>query len=154
MNDSPYGLTASVWTDAAGSADSEAAFLRLADALQAGTVFLNRCVPHRRHTRFSGMASGKRKDAHYVAQVRLPGPGARVDRREEQRARSQSEQVRCVFLRLSLSVVSLSLRVYRLRPADAREVGAHEDQDGVSAAQRGPCVPRWSYLSRCRSGGA
>ncbi|KAJ3480357.1 hypothetical protein NLI96_g8411 [Meripilus lineatus] len=43
MNDSPYGLTASVWTDAAGNPESEAAFLKFADELQTGTVFLNRC---------------------------------------------------------------------------------------------------------------
>lgn len=44
MNDSPYGLTASVWTDAAGNPESEAAFLKFADELQTGTVFLNRYV--------------------------------------------------------------------------------------------------------------
>lgn len=44
MNDSPYGLTASVWTDAAKNEDSQAAFLKFADSLEAGTVFLNRCV--------------------------------------------------------------------------------------------------------------
>ncbi|KAL1943782.1 hypothetical protein VTO73DRAFT_4227 [Trametes versicolor] len=43
MNDSPYGLTASVWTDADAHPESQEAFLRLADELQAGTVFLNRC---------------------------------------------------------------------------------------------------------------
>jgi acyl-CoA reductase-like NAD-dependent aldehyde dehydrogenase len=37
MNDSPYGLTASVWTQ-----DEEAA-LRLGDGLDTGTVFMNRC---------------------------------------------------------------------------------------------------------------
>jgi acyl-CoA reductase-like NAD-dependent aldehyde dehydrogenase len=42
MNDSPYGLTASVWTSAA-SPESEAAFLALSENLAAGTVFLNRC---------------------------------------------------------------------------------------------------------------
>ena len=40
MNDSPYGLTASVWTDATAS---EAAFLGIVDELHTGTVFLNRC---------------------------------------------------------------------------------------------------------------
>ena len=44
MNDSKYGLTASVWTNAQGNPDSEAAFLRIVDELQTGTVFLNRCV--------------------------------------------------------------------------------------------------------------
>ena len=44
MNDSPYGLTASVWTDAASNPDSEAAFLRFVEELDTGTVFLNRCV--------------------------------------------------------------------------------------------------------------
>ncbi|EMD35822.1 hypothetical protein CERSUDRAFT_96047 [Gelatoporia subvermispora B] len=43
MNDSPYGLTASVWTNAEANQDSEAAFLTFVDELQAGTVFLNRC---------------------------------------------------------------------------------------------------------------
>jgi len=40
MNDSPYGLTASVWTNAT---ESQAVFLQLADGLETGTVFLNRC---------------------------------------------------------------------------------------------------------------
>ncbi len=44
MNDSPYGLTASVWTNAAANPASEAAFLRFADELETGTVFLNRYV--------------------------------------------------------------------------------------------------------------
>ncbi|KAH7886643.1 Aldehyde/histidinol dehydrogenase [Phlebopus sp. FC_14] len=39
MNDSPYGLTASVWT----SPESETAFLQILEELQTGTVFLNRC---------------------------------------------------------------------------------------------------------------
>ena len=43
MNDSPYGLTASVWTNTAANPASEAAFLRFADELETGTVFLNRC---------------------------------------------------------------------------------------------------------------
>ncbi|KAF8634813.1 hypothetical protein AX17_004065 [Amanita inopinata Kibby_2008] len=43
MNDSPYGLTASVWTNAALNAESEEAFLKIADALETGTVFLNKC---------------------------------------------------------------------------------------------------------------
>ncbi|KAG6831451.1 hypothetical protein H0H92_010360 [Tricholoma furcatifolium] len=43
MNDSPYGLTASIWTNAAASPSSETAFLALVDALETGTVFLNRC---------------------------------------------------------------------------------------------------------------
>lgn len=47
MNDSPYGLTASVWTNAAGNPASEAAFLEMVDGVQAGTVFLNRCADWR-----------------------------------------------------------------------------------------------------------
>jgi len=43
MNDSPYGLTASVWTNAAAHPESEAAFLKMVDELHTGTVFLNRC---------------------------------------------------------------------------------------------------------------
>lgn len=43
MNDSPYGLTASVWTNADANAESQEAFLHLADELETGTVFLNRC---------------------------------------------------------------------------------------------------------------
>lgn len=42
MNDSPYGLTASVWTNAAANPESEEAFLKLVDELETGTVFLNR----------------------------------------------------------------------------------------------------------------
>ena len=41
MNDSPYGLTASVWTDPARGAE---AFETFAEGLETGTVFLNRCV--------------------------------------------------------------------------------------------------------------
>ncbi|KAJ7143280.1 succinate semialdehyde dehydrogenase [Mycena crocata] len=43
MNDSPYGLTASIWTDAAAHPESEEAFLALEARLECGTVFLNRC---------------------------------------------------------------------------------------------------------------
>ncbi|TFK86010.1 succinate semialdehyde dehydrogenase [Polyporus arcularius HHB13444] len=43
MNDSPYGLTASVWTNAAANPESEKAFYNIMDELQTGTVFLNRC---------------------------------------------------------------------------------------------------------------
>lgn len=44
MNDSPYGLTASVWMKADLSPESEQAFLRIVDELETGTVFLNRFV--------------------------------------------------------------------------------------------------------------
>jgi acyl-CoA reductase-like NAD-dependent aldehyde dehydrogenase len=37
MNDSRYGLTASIWTSDEGAA------LRLGDQLETGTVFMNRC---------------------------------------------------------------------------------------------------------------
>lgn len=40
MNDSPYGLTASVWTDAKVS---QKAFESLVDRLEAGTIYLNNC---------------------------------------------------------------------------------------------------------------
>jgi len=43
MNDSPYGLTASVWTNAEGNSESEEAFLQIVEELETGTVFLNRC---------------------------------------------------------------------------------------------------------------
>ncbi|KAJ8073530.1 hypothetical protein PM082_011806 [Marasmius tenuissimus] len=43
MNDSPYGLTASVWTNAEANSDSQEAFLKFVDELETGTVFLNRC---------------------------------------------------------------------------------------------------------------
>ena len=43
MNDSPYGLTASVWTNAEKNTESQETFLKLADEIEAGTVFLNRC---------------------------------------------------------------------------------------------------------------
>ncbi|KAI0739470.1 succinate semialdehyde dehydrogenase [Daedaleopsis nitida] len=43
MNDSPYGLTASIWTNAAANPESQEAFLGMADELHTGTVFLNRC---------------------------------------------------------------------------------------------------------------
>ncbi|KAJ7668997.1 succinate semialdehyde dehydrogenase [Mycena rosella] len=43
MNDSPYGLTASIWTNAEANPASEEAFLALEAQLECGTVFLNRC---------------------------------------------------------------------------------------------------------------
>jgi len=43
MNDSPYGLTASIWTNAENNPESEAAFLQIVDEVATGTVFLNRC---------------------------------------------------------------------------------------------------------------
>ncbi|KAJ7442529.1 succinate semialdehyde dehydrogenase [Mycena galericulata] len=43
MNDSPYGLTASIWTNAEAHPESEEAFFALEEKLQCGTVFLNRC---------------------------------------------------------------------------------------------------------------
>ncbi|ETW87357.1 hypothetical protein HETIRDRAFT_437877 [Heterobasidion irregulare TC 32-1] len=43
MNDSPYGLTASIWTNAEKNPESQDAFLKLADEISTGTVFLNRC---------------------------------------------------------------------------------------------------------------
>ncbi|KAJ2912910.1 hypothetical protein MD484_g7499, partial [Candolleomyces efflorescens] len=44
MNDSKYGLTASVWTNVeANGASSEELFLKFVNELETGTVFLNRC---------------------------------------------------------------------------------------------------------------
>ena len=37
MNDSPYGLTASIWTEDAAAAE------RIGDEIATGTVFMNRC---------------------------------------------------------------------------------------------------------------
>ncbi|PPR04272.1 hypothetical protein CVT26_004062 [Gymnopilus dilepis] len=43
MNDSPYGLTASIWTNVQDHPESEAIFLKFVDGLVTGTVYLNRC---------------------------------------------------------------------------------------------------------------
>ncbi|KAI0338180.1 succinate semialdehyde dehydrogenase [Trametopsis cervina] len=43
MNDSPYGLTASIWTNAENNRESEKAFGWFVEELETGTVFLNRC---------------------------------------------------------------------------------------------------------------
>ncbi|KAF8908592.1 succinate semialdehyde dehydrogenase [Gymnopilus junonius] len=43
MNDSPYGLTASIWTNVQDHSESEAAFLKFVNGLATGTVYLNRC---------------------------------------------------------------------------------------------------------------
>jgi len=43
INDSPYGLTASIWTNAEKNPESQDAFLKLVDELETGTVYLNRC---------------------------------------------------------------------------------------------------------------
>jgi acyl-CoA reductase-like NAD-dependent aldehyde dehydrogenase len=44
MNDSPYGLTASIWTNAEKNTESQDVFLKMVDELDTGTVFLNRRV--------------------------------------------------------------------------------------------------------------
>ncbi len=44
MNDSPYGLTASIWTNAQNNPKSHEAFLKIVDQLETGTVFLNRLL--------------------------------------------------------------------------------------------------------------
>ena len=54
MNDSIYGLTASIWTNAAANPDSQEAFLVFVDELQTGTVFLNRQVSHCVSSPFDG----------------------------------------------------------------------------------------------------
>ncbi|KAJ6486713.1 succinate semialdehyde dehydrogenase [Mycena sanguinolenta] len=43
MNDTRYGLTASIWTNAAEHPESEEAFHKLEEQLECGTVYLNRC---------------------------------------------------------------------------------------------------------------
>ncbi|KAH6909532.1 succinate semialdehyde dehydrogenase [Coprinopsis sp. MPI-PUGE-AT-0042] len=43
MNDSPYGLTASVWTNVQSNPESERLFEKFVEELETGTVFLNRC---------------------------------------------------------------------------------------------------------------
>jgi acyl-CoA reductase-like NAD-dependent aldehyde dehydrogenase len=43
INDSPYGLTASIWTDVSASPSSDAAFSKFVAGVDAGTIFLNRC---------------------------------------------------------------------------------------------------------------
>jgi len=43
MNDSPYGLTASVWTNVE-NVDSNEIFFKFVSELDTGTVFLNRFV--------------------------------------------------------------------------------------------------------------
>ena len=53
MNDSPYGLTASVWTRADSNPESEQAFLTIVDELETGTVFLNRFVAQAIRGRYS-----------------------------------------------------------------------------------------------------
>ncbi|TFY71445.1 hypothetical protein EVG20_g1555 [Dentipellis fragilis] len=42
INDSPYGLTVSIWTNAQKNPDSQEAFLKIVDEVQTGTLFLNR----------------------------------------------------------------------------------------------------------------
>ncbi len=68
MNDSPYGLTASIWTNAEKNPESQNAFLRLVDELYTGTVFLNRRVVP---------GTSKRRLMDH-AQVRLFGSGTRL----------------------------------------------------------------------------
>ena len=44
MNDSPYGLTASVWTDASNPESLKVFEDVFVDGIETGTVFLNRSV--------------------------------------------------------------------------------------------------------------
>jgi acyl-CoA reductase-like NAD-dependent aldehyde dehydrogenase len=83
MNDSVYGLTASIWTNAQADPKSEEAFLKIEEQLECGTVFLNRCVA----------TESKLGRVFIGMQVRLSGPRARVDGREGERPRRQSQQV-------------------------------------------------------------
>jgi acyl-CoA reductase-like NAD-dependent aldehyde dehydrogenase len=50
MNDSVYGLTASIWTDAALNPQSEEAFLNMMNEIDTGTVFLNRYIERSKKT--------------------------------------------------------------------------------------------------------
>jgi hypothetical protein len=103
MNDSPYGLTASVWTSAS-SEDSETAFLTLADRLHTGTVFLNRCDFLDPALAWTGVKDSGRG-------VSLSKFGARNGSSESE---GDADGTR------------------RVRPAHAPEIGAHENQDVVS----------------------
>ena len=88
MNDSPYGLTASVWTKADSNPDSEQAFLKIVNEIDTGTVFLNKFV-----TRFM------RGWFSHSSQVRRSGSCSCMDWGQEQREGRQPEQVWCVLLR-------------------------------------------------------
>jgi acyl-CoA reductase-like NAD-dependent aldehyde dehydrogenase len=44
MNDSQYGLTASIWTDVENNEGSRDVFVKFMDELEVGTVFLNRYI--------------------------------------------------------------------------------------------------------------
>ena len=67
INDSRYGLTASIWTN------DDDAFARLMPDVEAGTVFQNRCVCD--------------TAAALTIQRRLPRPRSGLDRRQGQRSR-------------------------------------------------------------------
>jgi acyl-CoA reductase-like NAD-dependent aldehyde dehydrogenase len=103
MNDSPYGLTASVWTSAS-SENSEAAFLALADRLHTGTVFLNRCDFLDPALAWTGVKDSGRG-------VSLSKFGARNGSDEW---KPGADGMR------------------RVRPAHTPEIGAHENQDVVN----------------------
>lgn len=92
MNDSKYGLTASVWTDAKNPASVEA-FERLADDIEGAFAQREMLVPCSRQLILEPHCFSR----HCFPQpVRLPRPRARMDRRQGQRPWRLAQLVRCV----------------------------------------------------------
>ncbi|KAG8979653.1 hypothetical protein FRB90_008029 [Tulasnella sp. 427] len=108
MNDSKYGLTASVWTNAEGDPKSEEAFTKLCDGLDVGTVFLNRCDYLDPALAWTGS-----KDS---------GRGVSLSKFGESK----------VALHMACSLDTYSPEINRFRPAYPAQVRAYEDQDFVS----------------------
>lgn len=103
MNDSQYGLTASVWTS------DDGAFARFADELAAGTVFLNRCDFLDPALAWTGV-----KDSGRGVSLSSFGPSFFV-----------------CFVIVWLLMIRFCF-VRRIRPAHAREERAHEVRRGLA----------------------
>lgn len=101
MNDSPYGLTASIWTNAAANPKSEEAFEHLAAELETGTVFLNRCDYLDPALAWTGVKNSGRG-------ISLSKYGTLCNRRS------------CIAFLITSATG-------RLRSTDSCQVGAHED---------------------------